>query len=87
MILIQPDLETKKPYHEKMIQREMNDYAKTLGYGTTFQFLVDDATGSSKRSLREGSRLTSPQGSPSSRVVAGRARPRQPSATVTLTVC
>ena len=28
-----------------MIAPDMNAYAKTLGYGTTFAFLVDDATG------------------------------------------
>jgi branched-chain amino acid transport system substrate-binding protein len=40
------DLETKKPYHEIMIQREMNAYAKALGYSDKmFTFLVDDATG------------------------------------------
>ena len=38
-------LETGKPYHEKIIAPDMNAWAKTLGYGVTFQYLVDDATG------------------------------------------
>jgi len=40
-----PDLETFKPYHDQMIQSDMDAYSKTLGYGTTFKFLVDDAAG------------------------------------------
>jgi len=38
-------LETGKPYHEKIIAADLNLYSKTLGYGTTFLYLVDDATG------------------------------------------
>lgn len=40
-----PDLEQQKPYHEQMIQTDINAYSKKLGYGTTFTILVDDAAG------------------------------------------
>jgi len=40
-----PDLEAQKPYHEQIIATDLNAVSKTLGYGTTFSILVDDATG------------------------------------------
>lgn len=36
-------LETGKPHMEKIIGPKMDAYAALLGYGTTFQWLVDDA--------------------------------------------
>ncbi len=36
-------LETGKPYHEQMIVPKLNAYSKLLGYGTTFQYQIDDA--------------------------------------------
>ena len=38
-------LETGKPYREQIIGPALNDFAKKLGYGTTFQFLIDDCQG------------------------------------------
>jgi branched-chain amino acid transport system substrate-binding protein len=46
-------LETGKPYHEQIIVRDMNAYAKTLGYGTTFTFNVDDAQGQANTHLEK----------------------------------
>ncbi len=40
-----PGLETGKPYHEQMIVPKLNAYSKLLGYGTTFQYQIDDAQG------------------------------------------
>ncbi|MFA5868804.1 MAG: ABC transporter substrate-binding protein [Candidatus Bathyarchaeia archaeon] len=38
-------LETGKPHMEQMITPKMNAYSQLLGYGTTFQWLIDDAQG------------------------------------------
>jgi len=46
-------LETGKPYHEQIIAPDMNIYSKTLGYGTTFQYLVDDAQGQANTHLEK----------------------------------
>ena len=47
------NLETGKPYHEQIIAPDMNLYSKILGYGTTFQFLVDDAVGQAQTHLEK----------------------------------
>jgi len=47
------NLETGKPYHEKIIAPLLNDYAKLLGYDVTFQYLVDDATGQAQVHLEK----------------------------------
>ncbi len=39
------NLETGKPYHEQMITPRLDEYAALLGYGTTFQYQIDDAQG------------------------------------------
>jgi len=46
-------LETGKPYHEQIIAKDMNEYAKLLGYTTTFEFMVDDATGQAQVHLEK----------------------------------
>ncbi|MCX6648696.1 MAG: ABC transporter substrate-binding protein [Candidatus Bathyarchaeota archaeon] len=46
-------LEVGKPYHEQIIASDMNKYSATLGYGTTFQYLVDDAQGQANTHLEK----------------------------------
>jgi branched-chain amino acid transport system substrate-binding protein len=46
-------LETGKPYHEQIIAPEMNAYAELLGYGTTFEYMIDDATGQAQVHLEK----------------------------------
>ena len=46
-------LEVNKPYHEQMIQRDINAYAKTLGYGTSYVFNIDDAQGNQNTHLEK----------------------------------
>jgi branched-chain amino acid transport system substrate-binding protein len=46
-------LETGKPYHEQIIAPDLNLYSQILGYGTTFQYLVDDAQGQANTHLEK----------------------------------
>ena len=46
-------LEVGKPYHEQIIAPDMNAYSATLGYGTTFTYLVDDAQGQANTHLEK----------------------------------
>ncbi len=38
-------LETEKPFIAEILKPDLNDFAKKLGYGVTFDFLIDDAQG------------------------------------------
>jgi branched-chain amino acid transport system substrate-binding protein len=46
-------LEVGKPYHEQIIAPDMNAYSTTLGYGTTFTYLIDDAQGQANTHLEK----------------------------------
>ncbi len=47
------ELEPGKPYHEQIIAPDMNLISQKLGYGTTFQFLIDDAQGTTNIHLEK----------------------------------
>jgi len=46
-------LETGKPYHEQLIAPDLNKWSALLGYGTTFSYLIDDATGQAQVHLEK----------------------------------
>jgi branched-chain amino acid transport system substrate-binding protein len=46
-------LETGKPSHEQIWIPDYNKYAALLGYGTTFQYMIDDAQGQANTHLEK----------------------------------
>ncbi len=46
-------LETGKPSHEQIWAPDFNKYAALLGYGTTFQYMIDDAQGQANTHLEK----------------------------------
>jgi len=46
-------LETGKPNHEQILAPDYNKYAALLGYGTTFQYMIDDAQGQANTHLEK----------------------------------